>query len=131
MLSGKDHTSLAVVAHVLGQALRRKWDKLLDAHRNDIAMSIYLADGWSAFCRTTETATIGTHVVYRSGKLKHEFLLQRRILKVMLDNDEVIRTMLVHEPVGLRNGRSCWHIFQNFVKVAHRRYDNTATKGLA
>ena len=113
ILSRPELTKLAAVAEALYEGLLTKWRKLLETYPEDIAMSIYLADGWSASVRSTETAQIGTHLVLRRGRLKHEFLLQRRMLKVMLPDETVKKVMLVHEPVGLRNGRSSWHIFSS------------------
>ncbi len=62
--------------------LDRKWACTVEEHRDGTAMAIYIADGWGAFCRSNTKVRIEGHTVTRNGRNRHEFLLERRILKV-------------------------------------------------
>ena len=81
----KDHLrSGFLLAHVDTEGMKRRWQNLIDRHPNAHALSIHMHDGWSAFCASTTVARAkDTHLIRRNGKLKHELLLQRRVLKII------------------------------------------------
>lgn len=56
-------------------------------------------------------------MVIRKGKLRHEFLLVRSIVKKRI-GDPMVGHALVFEPRGLSKGRGGWEVFQGVIDVA-------------
>ena len=68
-----------VLSHCIQKLQREVWDMEVRANEFRPLIQTYMADGWGSTVRTTKTYTIGTHSIWRKGKHRHEFLLQRRL----------------------------------------------------
>ena len=102
-------------AHRLSQAIqhgmRARWEELVREHPDDVILTVYMSDGWGADTASHHRVPLGLHTVVRAGKLRHEFLLQRGLIRVYRRDGEVLLAQQVFEPVGLAAGRTALHCF--------------------
>ena len=68
-------------------------------------MMCYINDGWSSVVREDSKVIFDNHVVKRPGKLRHEFLLERAILRWRRPNGEEDIHMLFGAMRGLKVGK--------------------------
>ena len=68
-------------------------------------LQAYINDGWSAVVREDCTMQCGEHLVKRQGKFRHEFLLERVMIRWHTANGDTEYHMLFGAPRGLRSGK--------------------------
>ena len=70
----------------------------------------YMSDGWGAVVVSQHSARAGTDLCIRKGRFRHEFLLERALLKSY--NGLCVDTvMLMSGPRGMKHGRGSWNIY--------------------
>jgi len=72
----------------------------------------YKSDAWSALWNEVVVEQLGDCVVRRSGKMLHEFLMERAFLKAYADSGPPEMLMLFGAPRGLANGKGANHCFK-------------------
>ena len=74
-------------------------------------MLVYICDGWSAKVRSDSSASlVGGHVVRRQGHFRHEFLLERALLRTRSITGIEGLHMIFGAPRGLKLGKGAWNI---------------------
>ena len=102
------------LADCLKRYTRKRAEDAVRACPTAPTVQIHMSDGWGAFCNTTSTARAlsGSHLVTtRTGKFRHEFLLQRVLLRQRLaasGSDRLL--LLVGDPEGLSKGKGSWNV---------------------
>lgn len=99
--------------HWIGQALcafsRQRAQETSVANDGGPLLYVYLCDGWSAKVRGDIKKECGQHVVKRQGHFRHEFLLERALIKCRRADGHEELHMLFGPPRGLRLGKSSWN----------------------
>ena len=81
------------------------------AHTHRPIMSIYMSDGWSAFVSSFDSAVAGPHLLRMQGRYRHEFLLERRVLRVSEPDGDCNVIILSQAPRSPCKGKSAAHLF--------------------
>mgnify|MGYP000057996702 FL=1 len=89
--------------------LRRAAERLAGFYPSSPVLYAYLSDGWG--CYVEETFIDPSCVVVRKGRSRAEFLLERGIVKVLDDNDDVRMAMILSHPRGMTLGKKAWNVF--------------------
>ena len=55
----------------------------IQRNRDRPMLNVYMNDGWGANVSERNAVTSGDHLVQRSGKFRHEFIIERGIVKSM------------------------------------------------
>lgn len=104
-----------VACHRLSKAVQdhmeHKWDATIVANVDEVIVAIYMSDGWGADISSRAVSHIGSSVVVRSGRLRHDFLLHRGLLRVARRDGSTIIQQRISEPIGLGRGRKAWNVF--------------------
>ena len=85
------------------------------------AVLTHMSDGWGAFCDTTSRRPpiAGTHLATtRTGRFRHEFLLQRGLFRHRQEGGEDRLMLLVGDPEGLNKGKGAWNVFAGCIRFA-------------
>ena len=89
-----------------------KTNDLIDGNPASPAAFVYMSDGWSTRVQSRFTKiTKDEHLVVRGGRYKHEFLLQRGLVKKKSRRLGPETVMLFGYPRGLCKGRGAWNCF--------------------
>jgi len=88
-----------------------KWERLIVSNPDAPSLSVYMADGWSADVASYVTDKVGSTLVRRRGKLRHEFLLQRGLLNILTGDGRMVFAVKFSEPIGMARGRKAWNFF--------------------
>jgi len=72
-------------------------------------MNAHQSDGWGSTVTTSFVQTIGNKKFRRFGRFRHEFLLERGIIKYH-EGDQIVMEMKM-APRRLLHGKKAWHIF--------------------
>lgn len=100
--------------HRIGQALcalsHQRAQETIVANDGRPLLYVYLCDGWSAKVRGDIKKECGQHVVKRQGHFRHEFLLERPLVKCRRADGHEELHMLFGPPRGLRLGKSSWNV---------------------
>ena len=101
------------IAFAIKKFLQRKALQSLAAFPREPSMLVYMADGWGASITNQFIKPVpGTHlVVTRKGKFRHEFLLQRGLVRQSLSTGEQRLFTLIEDPLGLSKGKGSWNVF--------------------
>jgi hypothetical protein len=101
------------ISFAIKKFLQRKALQSLAAFPREPSMLVYMADGWGASITNKFTKPVpGTHlVVTRKGKFRHEFLLQRGLVRQSLSTGEQRLFTLIEDPLGLSKGKGSWNVF--------------------
>ena len=100
------------LCEVVQRKCRQKADKMVQDSPSSPAAFVYMCDGWSASVSSSHTKVVSDeHVVLRRGKYKHEFLLERGLLKKKSRDMQNDMAVLFGYPRGLCKGRSAWNCF--------------------
>ena len=99
----------------LQKLLADVFDDTVLEHHNTPMLTAYISDGWARVVSDTWCRTIdfdGSHVrICRNGKVRHEFLLQRQLLRCdTFDGNELIKLAMC-EPIGLKLGARAVNVF--------------------
>jgi hypothetical protein len=98
------------IAQAMQQVCQEKATRALADVGSRPLLWCYIADGWSARIRDESVHKVGDHWVKRSGHFKHEFLLERGLLRYIDANGAHRFHMLWGPPRGLRLGRTAWNV---------------------
>jgi hypothetical protein len=104
------------LAYQMGDAFqdhqRIKFDTMVEDNCDRPCLYAYFNDGWSAFvASSTTTSYADAPSVTRKGKYKHEFMLERALLKVMPTADTTEMAMLMAPIRTLAVGKKAWNFF--------------------
>jgi len=92
-------------AHVLN-----KRNAFINRHKHGAVLYSYKSDAWSALCSDRVVEGFGDCVVTRSGKMLHEFLMERAFLKAStVSGPELL--MVFGAPRGMSNGKAATYCF--------------------
>jgi hypothetical protein len=113
VLTKTEVTAALKISYAIKKHLQRKALQSLAAFPREPSMMIYMADGWGASVSETLTKPVsGTHlVVTRKGRFRHEFLLQRGLVRQSLSTGEQKLFTLMEDPLGLSKGKGSWNVF--------------------
>ena len=81
-------------------------------------MYSYMSDGWSSPVSEVKTELMGSHLVRREGKYRHEFVLERGLIRAEAGDGTAHLGYLLGPPRGLKNGRSAAHFLTSAVEFA-------------
>ena len=100
------------LADCIKRFCRKRIDDVVRTNPLEPAVVFHMNDGWGALCASTTKAAIpGTHLVATTkGKFKHEFLLQRALVRTGNVFGAECLLAVVGEPEGLNKGKSTWNI---------------------
>ena len=101
------------LATAVGDVMRDRCSQLLEAGKQRAVLNVYMSDGWGKKIRTSVSAKLeGTGVkLIREGRFKHEFLLERSLVRTYSRTAGHALGMEVGPPRGLEFGRASWHLF--------------------
>ena len=99
------------LSHVFQSYGDEKIATMIQTNQHNPVLVSYISDGWSADTNSCSTAEIGSYHVFRRGKLRVEFVLQRGLLKVRENDGTIKAAFKIAEPVGMSNGKKAWHFF--------------------
>ena len=111
VLSHSDLEQCYRIATALDAVSNENLDAALAQSRPFPVLQAYMSDGWSA--RTSFTTTSVEHgvLVKRVGHYRHEFLLERALLRTRSPGTgEQTMHMLFGPPRGLRYGKNAWNM---------------------
>ena len=91
--------------------LDRRLRSMLRRHSEDTLLNVYMSDGWSAEISEVTVTTCGEHLVRRNGRYRHEFLLQRGIVRWRSENGDTELALHLRPPKGLKHGKGKWILF--------------------
>ena len=94
----------------LSAVLEARTMQMLETDKDRCLMSCYMSDGWGKKVRTVSTAAADGVKVVREGRFKHEFLLERSMLRGFSGTGAPIMSMGFGPPMGMCNGRGSWNI---------------------
>ena len=101
------------LAHVLRVTTEHDWQRIVSHRPEEPTLLVYMSDEWAGDVRSCTTNKIaGSHLVLRRGQLRHEFLLQRGIIRKSFADGTEIVSMKLAEPLGLGLGRGAWNMVQ-------------------
>ena len=83
-----------------------KANGVVRAHTHRPIMSVYMNDGWPAFVTSFNSTVAGPHLLRMQGRYRHEFLLERRVLRVSEPDGDGNVIILSQAPRSLCNGKS-------------------------
>ena len=101
------------LADVLKHFTRQRAEHSVSTSIDSPAVLTHMSDGWGSWCnsRTKSAQLDGSHLVTtRTGKFRHEFLLQRVLLRQRDDSGDRV-FMLVGDPEGLGKGKGAWNVW--------------------
>ena len=103
--------------HRLGEAIQhvlsnRAFD-IIDNHLRRPVMSCYMSDGWSVFTQSVKSTRVKGLLVKVSGRFKHEFLLERGIVRRKTSGGEDDVAVVLEPPRSLRYGKGAWQMFSS------------------
>lgn len=112
-LSAKDVRDVIRLSATLQKFMQDDLQRFITRHCEEPVMQVYINDGWSRMLNGKFTSTVkGSHLrVCRNGKLRHEFLLQRGIVRVNSLLGEELANIIVKEPIGMHLGKKTGHVF--------------------
>ena len=113
-IGGKDRHRCHSLRCAIQQLHSEKWGKLISSNPDSTLIYQYQADGWGATIRRSELLLKDKDLLYavrRAGCWRHEFLLQRCIVKVRTTAGMKSAMKFFH-PISLRNGGTAWHTFE-------------------
>ena len=113
VLSASERVAALKISFAIKKFLQRKALRTLAAFPHEPCMMLYIADGWGATVFNTLKAAIpGSHlVITRKGRYRHEFLLQRGLLRISLVTGNTLLLPLLEDPIGRVHGLGAWHAF--------------------
>lgn len=117
-LNSAEGLQALVLADAIKRFTRQRAERAIQSSATSPAVMTHMSDGWGAWCNTTSrgTPTQGTHLVTtRTGKFRHEFLLQRALLRVHTADGQAI-FLLAGDPEGLNKGKGAWNVFSGTVR---------------
>jgi hypothetical protein len=117
-LSNAQANSALRLADVLKRFSRKQVERVVAANPKEPASMMHMSDGWGAWCNTHVRQQIpGTHLVCtRAGKFRHEFFLQRALLRQrQVDGTEKL-ILVVGDPEGLNEGKGAWNAYTGSVR---------------
>lgn len=84
VLSASDKLRCHRIGQAIAEHCRQRAHEALAAQDGRPAMLVYICDSWSAKVRGDYRKQVGDHVVRREGRFRHEFLLERGMLRFLL-----------------------------------------------
>ena len=97
---------------VIQAACREKARRVVRDNASRPLMFVYMCDGWSATVDARPVQRVDDeHLVIRNGRYKHEFLLERGMVRKRSRDQVDDFTMLFSYPRGVCKGRSAWNCF--------------------
>ena len=111
--SDVDRDNAIKVSYTIRKFLQQRALATLQRFRFEPTLFIYMADGWGATVFDMVKLPIpGTHlVVTRSGRYRHEFLLQRGLIRISTLAEGTVLLPLIEEPLGMGLGKSAWNVY--------------------
>lgn len=88
--------------------LERKEEQLLQPMQGRPLLQVYMSDGWSTRVSSTATECNEDLTVKRTGHDRHEFVLERGIMRGHTLSGEERFVMQLGPPRGLRHGKTTW-----------------------
>ena len=109
---GKTDLDLAYkLALSLQHAMRLSTRQLIERNQNRPIMYIYMNDGWGQSVQEVNSIAAGDHLVLRRGKYRHEFIVERGLVKTCKPGGGVDISLLLAAVRALKGGRTAWHLF--------------------
>eukprot|EP00972_Heterocapsa_arctica_P010843 1588464-Heterocapsa_arctica.AAC.1 len=102
---------LHLLVEVLKKHLRSKCMALLRASQHCPVLWSYSSDATPLKCTTTAVVSAPGASVYRRGKVLHEFLVQRGVLKARGADGRFEVALLFSDTVPLSAGKKAWNLF--------------------
>lgn len=99
------------LATAIMKVLQDRADLIVNSNTERPVMSCFMSDGWSVRLSDFTTVTAGGQTTRREGRYRHEFLLERGIVRGRRPGAQAEMAMLMAPPRALRCGRSSWHMF--------------------
>jgi len=91
--------------------LRSRTGGILATHRERPLLQCYMSDGWGARVSGFSTRAADGHLLRQEGRYRHEFLLERGLLRAMQPSGQTELAMLLQAPRSLTAGKGAWHMF--------------------
>lgn len=111
VIQADEDTQVLRLAVALQQHLKEGALGLVKRAGKQPVLFSYSSDATSLLCQSVARESTGELVVVRSGKVLHELLMQRGIVKTTSSTGKGDMALLYHPPVPLTSGKSVWHLF--------------------
>jgi hypothetical protein len=99
------------LAHVLRKKSLSDFSDFLLTNKHEPVLVVYMADGWATKIRSTYKTEIDGHIISRQAQFRHEFCLQRVIVRTLDIHGNRDMRMHFFGPVALKHGRTHMHMF--------------------
>ena len=110
-LSGDDRWTLAKLTEVLKHFIRERALSIVRGANAQPLLFSYQSDATSYLCLVNKTSKLDGSVVVRSGKVLHEFLMERGFVKSLTATGSEQMALLLADPRPLSNGKGAWQCF--------------------
>lgn len=110
--SPEDLTDSQSLYAAFSASLSHRWRNIVDAAEasGDPLLYVYASDGWGRTISDTTTIKHADGVLFRRGRARSEFLLEREILKSRDVSGATSSTMMIHSPRPMLDGKNGWNI---------------------
>ena len=110
-LSGGQLSRALRIGEAASQAARELAFEAVVANKGRPVLMAYMCDGWSCRVSNDRTVQLGDHCIRRRGHFRHEFLLERAVLRFRDagTNEEQVH-MMFGPPRGLRLGKTSLNV---------------------
>ena len=112
-LNSEEKREALVLADCSKRFSRQRAQRAIQLEPEVPMLMVHMSDGWGAWCNTTSKSDVipGTHlVVTRTGNFRHEFLLQRALVRLRDVAGGQRLFLLVGDPEGLNKGKGAWNV---------------------
>ena len=109
-----DLREISRIVHVFSNHVDYQWSALINQHASEPILTMYQSDGWKGDVSSTATSkTLPEFHVWRRGKLRIEFALQRAILKIRALDGTMVSLVKPAPPIPLAHGQAAWIFSQH------------------
>ena len=112
-LTHSEETEVLQLTEALEKVLEGKAAAILRRHVGRPVLAAFISDGWSTDISRTTTERIDGQLVTNIGWFRHEFVLERGVLRTLSAAGEHGFGLVCRAPRALRGGRDAWTMFSS------------------
>ena len=113
-----DERDAVAIANALWLHSQAQYEQIVRQNLERPLLLAHMCDGWGGWARGDVTMQIGEHgkLVRRQTRQKHEFLLQRVVVRASTGAHDVVHQVIM-PPRSLTLGRTAWNMLQASVEA--------------
>lgn len=111
VLTTQETRRVATIVRWIEDTLLHKMKQQIRQCPEAPVLCMYSSDGWSATVTTHIAGAVGPHVVEHRGRVRHEFCLERALLRQRRPCGDETLTVMARRPLGMCTGRRHGNFF--------------------